>query len=35
MRIRLLINCEANKILAEIEIIAAVLDKANEVSLIM
>ena len=35
MRIRLSINYRANKILAKIEIIVAVLDKANEVSLIM
>ena len=35
MRIRLFANCEANRVLAEIEIIVVVLDKANEVSLIM
>ena len=35
MRIRLFINCEVNKILAEIEIIIIMLDKANKVSLIM
>ena len=40
MRIRLLVNCgannyKANKILAEIEIIVVVLNKANKASLIM
>ena len=39
MRIRLLTNCRADKILArvlaEIRIIAVVLDKANEASLII
>ena len=32
---RLLANCEANKMLAKIEIIVVVLNKANKVSLIM
>ena len=35
MRIRLFANYEVNKILAKIEIIVAMLNKANEVSLIM
>ena len=35
MRIRLLINCRVNKILAKIEIIVVVLDKANKASLII
>ena len=35
MRIRLLANCEVNEILAKVEIIAIVLNKANKVSLIM
>ena len=35
MRIRLSTNYRVNKMLAKIEIIIAVLDKANKVSLIM
>ena len=35
MRIRLSINCKANKMLAKIEIIIIILNKANNVSLIM
>ena len=34
MRIRLLNSYEANEVLAEIEIVVIVLNKANEVSLI-
>ena len=35
MRIRLSANCEADEMLAKVEIIATVLDEANKVSLIM
>ena len=35
MRIRLSINYRVNKMLAEIEIIVAMLDKVNKASLIM
>ena len=33
MRMRLSIDCRANKMLAEIEVVVAMLNEANEVSL--